>query len=147
MISLPSRQRMLEVVQESLRLRVAPALSDREAVVTLGTIDVVLTNVLRRSDEFATMHMEVASIASAARKGHYGHLASLAAELDRAIDDPDYADDPTAAYRCASELLSRMIEADIATHNRLSPEIRQLLLRRSDKEIQICGKFQTVGKT
>ena len=153
MITRPSCTRLLEVVREELRSKIAPSVSDPAMAATLGMIDSLLQNVSTRCDhEVAWMREEIADIEHAADTvvasgaDSDQRVSEALAELRANRSNSDHTDDVGAEYILAGEALSRSLECALAHGFELQSAVVDVLRRRLERELQIRGDFSLVGR-
>ena len=152
MITQPTTARLIEVVRQELRDRVAPAVGDPQTEASLQMIDHILSALaVRAENEIAWMMEEIDDVQRVV--GRVAESVADSASLREALDALQTASDPglalnsvTSRYALASEALSRAVEATMSTAGPLRDEVSALLDRRLAHETDVIGEFQLVAR-
>jgi hypothetical protein len=152
-ITLAAGSQVIAAVRADLRDVVAPTVTDPTAKLTLQMIDMVLGQLENSADDQgAWMREEIADIEALADEvltalpdapGLSGALSALRA--GRAPSER--LGELRAEYKLASEVLSVVLEAVVATPGPLKDRALGVLGARLDREQTIRGEFVLVGQS
>jgi hypothetical protein len=154
MITRPTTAQLLEVVRRELAERIAPVVTDPQAITSLQMVDHILRTMAVRADhEVGWMVEEIAAIEAVGQRVADSGLQGAAAVVDalgtfRAgrTAGPSTAD-VTASYDSATEVLSRCVEATFGAAGDLKDAVTGLLDQRLAHETAVIGPdFQLVGR-
>ena len=153
MITLAAGSQVISAVRADLRDVVAPTVTDPTAKLTLQMIDMVLGQLENSADDQgAWMREEIADIEQLADEV----LAALpdAPGLTEALEALRTGRAPSerlgelrAEYKLASEVLSVVLEAVVATPGPLKDRALAVLGARLEREQTIRGEFVLVGQS
>lgn len=152
MLTQPSTKRFLEAIQHTLRTDIAPAVSSRDATVSLQAIDAILGSLIRRVEsETNWMREEISEIEEAAEaviNQGADPDGNIARDLTafRAQRAGDSLVELQADYERASALLSQCLERALIAGGALRQRLDAVLQQRLNTESFICGSYKTVGK-
>lgn len=155
MITAPTTAQLLDVVRRELAEKVAPAVTDPQATISLHMIDHILRTLAVRADhELGWMGEEMAAIESVATRVAASDLPGAESvgqalqEFRANVSPALHAADVAADYNRASEVLSRAVEATFADAGPLRAAVNALLDQRLAHETDVIGEdFQLVGRS
>jgi len=154
MITRPTTAQLLEVVRRELTERIAPMVTDPQAITSLQMVDHILrTLAVRANHEVGWMVEEIAAIEAVGQRVADSGLQGAAAVVD-ALDTfragrtaGRSTADVTDEYNAATEVLSRCVEATFAAAGDLKDAVTGLLDQRLAHETAVIGPdFQLVGR-
>ena len=149
MLSRPTTDQALLGVVADLHDVILPKLGDEPAKVALQMIEQVVRGAaVRAAHEIAWMHEEIAEIrAASAAVADDPAVADAMAVLDGLDGASLHLDDVVARYSAAGEVLSCAIEVAYRNGDTAAIDgLRDVLQRRSDREMQIVGALDLVGR-
>ena len=154
MITRPTTAQLLEVVRRELTERVAPAVTDPQAVTSLQMIDHILQTLAVRADhEIGWMVEEMAAIEAVGQQVAESELPGAPAVGDALTafrssrSSAGSTAEITESYNAATEVFSRCVEATFAGGGALRDAVTALLDQRLAHETDVIGPdFQLVGR-
>lgn len=152
MITQPTADRILEVVQQDLRDNVLPAVTDPQVIASLHMIDHILgTLAIRAEHEIAWLVEETEDLEGLGVQ--VVHALPAARRVEAALDALRATplaslrlSDVTARYSLASEILSCAVE-DVPVDADVRSAVEARLDARLSHEVEIIGEFQLVGRS
>jgi hypothetical protein len=153
MITLAAGSQVISAVRADLRDVVAPTVTDPTAKLTLQMIDMVLGQLENGADDQgAWMHKEIADIEALADEvltalPEAGAVSGALAALRTGRAPSERLSELPAEYKLASEVLSVVLEAVVATPGPLKDRALGVLGARLEREQTIRGEFVLVGQT
>jgi hypothetical protein len=148
-LSRPTTDQVLEGVVGDLRALVLPKLEDEPARVAVGMMEQLVRGAaLRAAHEIAWMHEEMAEIQHAAFVVTDDAAVAAAMAAFEELDATSlHLEDVVARYSAAGEVLSCAVEAAYRRGDDAAiGALRDVLQRRSDREMQIIGSLDLVGR-
>lgn len=153
MLSQPSSDRILDLIREALRTKIAPVVSGRESQVALQTIDLMLNSLARRVNcEIHWMREEIAEIEGLARMfleegvDPQGRIAATSDVLAAMGISSLKLGDVQREYAAAGHVLTACLEAGIVYGGKYRTEAEGVLAERLAHEVEILGDYHIVGK-
>ena len=149
MLSRPTTDQVLEGILRDLRDRVLPHVDDEPAKVAAQMMEQLLRGAaVRAAHEIAWMHEEMAEIEAASKRFEADRAVGGAlAELRGADASSLHLADVVARYSLAGDVLGCAMEAAYAAGDQEGIEaLRAVLQARSDREMQIIGQLDLVGR-
>ena len=149
MLSQPTTDQLLDGIQSDLAATVIPALPEGPAKVMAQMMQQIIRGAaVRAAHEIAWMHEEIAEIeAAASRYDADPVVADARAQLAAADAMSLHLADVQQRYSLAGEVLSCAFEVAYREGDAAGiEELRAVLQRRSDREMQIIGTLDLVGR-
>ena len=149
MLSQPTTDQLLYGIQSDLATTVIPALPEGPAKVMAQMMHQIIRGAaVRAAHEIAWMHEEIAEIeAAASRYDADPAVAAARGELAAADATSLHLADVQQRYSLAGEVLSCAFEVAYREGDAAGIEdLRAVLQRRSDREMQIIGTLDLVGR-
>jgi len=151
-LSRPTTDQVISCIANDLRDLVEPELRDGPAKVAVQMMQQMLRGAaVRAAHEIAWMDEEIAEIsdvvASLPRISADEAVAAALAALAEADTASLQLEDVQRRYDLAGEVLAAAIEAGYAQSDQEAIDaLRVVLQRRTDREMQIVGQFDLVGR-
>ncbi len=149
MLSRPTTDQVLEGIERDLHDLVLPHLEHEPSKVAVQMIEQLVRGAaVRAAHEIAWMHDEIAEIVAASKRFEADPAVGAAmAELRGADASSLHLADVVERYSLAGDVLGCAMEAAYAAGDQEGIDaLRGVLQARSDREMQIIGQLDLVGR-
>lgn len=149
MLTRPTTDRLLDGIRNDLATTVIPALPEGPAKVMAQMMEQLIRGAaVRAAHEIAWMHEEIAEIEAASTRFEADPaVAAARAELAAADATSLHLADVQRRYSLAGEVLSCAVEAAYREGDAEGiDQLRAVLQARSDREMQVVGVLDLVGR-